>query len=485
MVSHKQGSIILQGVHSANSIEENGIEQMRKVGRVIADVVGDGTKTAMILAHALAEGGQAALSQGHPLKDVLHGMEEAVAAARSWIIVRSQSCASAACLSAIALTASGDRELSDAVIEATNAAGKDGVIIVETKSGVGAELSVQEGLRFDRGYLSDDFVTNAGTGECELKDCRVLVHESKISNMKDLLPVLEDVVRVGHPLLIIADIVEGEALATLVVNKVKGTINCAAVRAPGAGDRRRAVLQDIAILTGAKLVTADLGPRLESVRLVDLGGAAKVVVTKDDTTIFGGYGAEGAVRAHVDALRAAIERTHAPHEREKLQERLAGLAGKIAIVSVGGTTEVDVEERRYRAVSAMHSTRAAVEEGWSYGGGVALLNAKEAVAALPFQSEGQNAGAAIVSKALDAPFIALAESCQKSPVSLLSERQRLAQAMIGLNVETGNLEDMLAAGILDPTKTLRTSIDTAFSYARAILKTDIWSVSSAPPEETR
>ena len=484
VVSHKQGLIIVQGIHSANSIEENGIVQMRKVAHFISDAVGDGTKTAMLLAHALVEGGQSALSQGHPLKDVLLGMEKGVSAARSSILGQSQVC-SGDSLSAIALTASGDRALSSAVLEATRAAGKDGAIIVETKSSGATELFVQEGLQFDRGYLSDKFVTDAGRGECELKDCRVLVSESKISNMKDLLPVLEQVVRGGHPLLVIADDVEGEALATLVVNQVRGTINCAAVRAPGAGDRRRALLQDIAVLTGANLLTADLGPRLESVRLADLGRADKVVVTKDDTTILGAHGQEGAVQAHVDALRAAIDRTHDPHDRAKLQERLANLAGKIAIISVGGSTEVDVEERRYRAASALYSTRAAIEEGWSYGGGVALLNAREAVASLILQTTGQEAGASAVSRALDTPFLALAETCQKSHVSLLSERQGLAQPTMGLDAETGNLADVVAAGILDPTKTLRIAIDTAFSYARAILKTDVWSVSSEPPEETR
>lgn len=484
VVFRKQGLLIAQGIHSANPIEENGIEQMRKVGQVMSDTVGDGTKTAMLLARALVEGGQSALSQGHKLHDVLRGMERGVIAGRSSIIGHSKA-SLVEHVSGVAMTASSDREISDLVLQAMKEAGKDGIMIVETGSGAKCELGVQEGLRFDRGYLSSQFVTNAGMESCELTDCRILVHEMKISNLMDLIPLLEQVALGSLPLLLIADDIEGEAIATLVVNNVRGTVKCVAVRAPGHGDRRRALLQDIAVLTGAKLFAADLGLKLESVRLEDLGGADKVVVTKDSTTIFGGHGSDSMVTTQIDLLRTAIDTTRDPYARAQLQERLANLAGKIATIKIGATTEVDVEDRKYRAISAMHSTRAAIEEGWSYGGGVALLNAKDAIAALSFQSPAEEAGAAVASTAFDRPFLALAESSQKSPLTVLSERNRLAEPRMGLNVQTGNLEDVLVAGILDPTKTLRTAIDAAFSYARAILKTDIWSVSPVPPEELK
>jgi chaperonin GroEL len=477
----KRGLDIAQGIHSANSIEENGIEQMRKVGRAISDRVGDGTKTAMLLAHALVEGGLSALAQGHPLHDVLRGMEKGVVSARSFVVRNSQACQDEDVRS-VALTASSDPEISNLILEAMKEAGKDGVILVETGSGTACELSVQEGLRFDRGYLSSEFVTNSGTENCELTNCRVLVHEMKISNMMDLVPLLEQVARASLPLLVIADDVEGEALATLVVNKVRGSLTCVAVRAPGAGDRRKELLQDIAVLTGAKLFARDLGLRLEAIQLGDLGGADKVVVTKDTTTIFGGHGSERGVREQISLLRSAIDGARDSYARERLQERLANLAGKISTIRIGGTTEVDIEDRTYRAVSAMHSTRVAIEGGWSYGGGVALLNAEEAIGGLSGQSEAEKAGATVVSNALSRPFFALAESCRMSPVTLLAERHRAAEPGIGLNVLTGNLEDIRVAGILDPTKTIVAAIDVAFSYARAILKTAAWSVNPAAPD---
>ena len=270
------------------------------------------------------------------------------------------------------------------------------------------------------------------------------------------------------------------------VNNARGAIKCAVVRAPGTGDSRRALLQDVAVLTGAKAVSADRGLRLGSVRLEDLGSADRVAVTKDETTILGGHGSEKVVQVHVENLRTAIESTQNPYEREKLQQRLANLAGRIATIQVGGATEIDAQEQRYKAGSALHSARAAIEDGWSYGGGTALLNCGEAVVALPSPTIGEQAGMTIVSKALEAPFFALAESCQKSPLGLLGERQRLGRPTIGLNAETGNLEDMVVGRILDPTKVLCTAIETAFSYSRAILKTDIWSVSPiAPPPEER
>ena len=481
VISHKQGSIIADGIHSPNPIEENGIEQMRKISHSITAAIGDGTKTAMLLAHALVKGGLSALGDGCPLKELLGGMEKGIITASSFVVSHSK-VATPDLLLKIATTASNDEAISKLVLRAIEQAGKDGVTVVDTNFGASTELSVQDGLRFDRGYLHPQFVTNAVTDECELLDCWVLVHDRKISNMKDLLPLLEEVARSGRPVLIIADDVEGEALATLVVNTVRGTLTCAAVKAPGTGDHRRAFLQDIAVLTGATLLAAELGFRLDSAHLDNLGKAHRVVVTKGETKIFGGAGRAEVVDAQIKTLRAAIERAHNPYDREQLQQRLANLGGNIATIKIGGVTEVDVEERRYSAVSAMFSVRAAIEEGWSLGGGVAFLNAKAAVAALIHHTEAERAGGAVVHEALEAPFLALASTCQGNGASLLAERQRLADFAVGLNVETGYLENLSSIGILDPTKTIRSAMEIAFSHARAILKTDTWSVSPLPAE---
>lgn len=475
IVSRKRGIAIVEGVHSANSIEENGIEQMRKVGRAMSGAVGDGSKTAMLLAHALVEGGQSSLSRGHAVHDILRGMQRAMTAARSFVVANSLPCAANDVID-IARTASNDPSISRLIVEALRVAGNDGVIVIDSGPSQTSELNIQEGLRFDRGFLSPEFVTNTETESCEFADCRVLVHEMKISSMKDLLPLLEQVARASVPLLVIADDVDGEAIATLVVNHLRGSLKCAAVRAPGTGDRRRELLQDIAVSTGATLFASNLGHRLESVRLEDLGGADKVVVTRGTTTIFGGHGSEGAIREHVDRLRFAIGSAINAYDRERLQERLANLAGKIATIRIGGSTEVDVEDRKYRAASAMHSARAAVDDGWSYGAGVALLNARAAVETLAFQTAAEEAGIAIVSTALQRIFSALVESGRCSPETMLGLRIRQTDPAIGFNVETGTLEDVRKAGVLDPTRTLCTALDVAFSYAQEILKTDSWSV---------
>jgi chaperonin GroEL len=481
VVSNRQGSIIAQGIHSSNPIEENGIEQMRNVGRSISAAVGDGTKTAMLLAHAFVKGGQSALSAGCEVKELLKGMESAVKAARSSIIAHSRAAAPDS-LMKIAKAASGDQEISRLVLQASERAGNDGVTVIDTTSGPNTELHVQGGLWFDRGYLSSRFVTNAATDECELSDCWVLVHDQRISNMKDLLPILEEVARSGRPILIIADDVESEALSTLLVNNLRGTLRSAAVKAPGTGDHRRALLQDIAILTGAKVLAADLGFRIDQAHLKDLGHAEKIVLTKAETRIFGGSGHPGDVAAQISRLRTAIDRANNAPDRERLQQRLASLGGNIATIKIGGATEVDIEERRYAAVSAMFSVRAAIEMGCSYGGGISFLNAKAAVAALIHESESERTGAAVIHEALDVPFFALASTCHRNGVSLLAERQRLADTAVGFNVETGNLENFSTLGILDPTRSVCSAIEIALSYSRTILKTDTWSVSTLQPD---
>lgn len=484
VVSTRQGSVIAQGIHSPNPIEENGIDQMRKVSQSMSDTVGDGTKTAMLLALGLVDGGLAALKQGVPTKELLKAMETAVTLVSARLTEQSRPVIGDEVLST-ALTASGDSAISNTVVRAFQQAGKDGVTMVETNNQPIIELQVSDGIQLDGGYLSPKFVTNAATAECELTDCRILLHDRKISNMKDLLPVLEAVARARQPLLVIADDVEGEALATLVVNNVRGTITCAAIRAPGRGDYRRAMLEDIAVVTGAQLLAADLGFKLESAALADLGSAAKVVVTQGETRIFGGGGLPDAIKSQIDHLRSAIDRTKNAYERERIQERLAHLAGSIATIKVGGITQLEIDERKYSAVSGMHSVRAAIEGGWNYGGGVGLLNARSVLAGRPNSTEADQIGVLVVQKAIERPFISLTATCGQDGQRLLGERDAALDPALGFNVESGALHNFERGEILDPTKTLCVAIEIAWSHARSILKTDTWSVNpigSAEPD---
>jgi chaperonin GroEL len=376
----------------------------------------------------------------------------------------------------IALTAAGDQRIAAAVVEAMRKAGKDGVITLQAGgSRSRPTVEAREGFRLDRGYLSETFITEVETKECLLENCRLLISDRRFSTLQQVLPILEQVAREREPLLIIADDVEGEALSTLVTNRLRGVLAVAAVKSPGFGDRRTHLLHDIAVLTGGKAITAEIGIDVAAIRRDDLGTADRVVVTKDNTTITGGHGEPSVIESHVRSLRGEIDRSNDSPDREKLQERLTNLAGSIATIRIGGAAGADIEDQFYRAASAMHATRAAIEEGCVYGGGAALLNAATKLRSLPLASEPEMEGAAVIAAALEAPFCALVESAGKSPELMLNKRRTLGVESVGFSPETGDLEDYATAGALDPAKLLAVAIEVGFSHALTILKTSAWS----------
>jgi chaperonin GroEL len=390
---------------------------MRLAAQEIDHQIGDGGKSTILLAHGILKHAHQALGRGYPAAQLFKGMEKAVEAAKLSLAAQARP-AKADDLFRIALTAAADDRIARTVVEAMKEAGKDGVITVESGARPEPTLAVLEGFRFDQGYLSETFVTNIETKECLLENCRLLICDRRISNMKQILPILEQVAREKEPLLIMAEDIEGEALSTLVTNRLRGALAVVAVKAPGHGDRRRHFLHDIAVLTSGKAITAEVGMDVSAARRDDLGTSDRVVVTKDATTITGGHGERSAIESHVRSLRAEIDRAPNPFDREKLQERLTNLAGSVATVRVGGRSRAEVEDQRYRAVSAMHATRAAVEEGCVYGGGAALLNAAVAISDLPLTSEAQVVGATVITAALESPFCRLVESANKSPVQV-------------------------------------------------------------------
>jgi chaperonin GroEL len=479
VVSHKKGFAIASGFRSANPIEENGIEQMRLAAQEIGDRVGDGGKTTILLAHAILTDAYQAMTRGYPATQVFRGMDKAVKVVVSSLASQAKP-ADADRLFRIALTAAGDGRIARTVVEAMRQAGKDGIITVESSDSPEPSLSVLEGFRFDRGYLSETFVTDPETKECSLENCRLLICDRRISTLRQIVPILEEVAREKEPLLIIAEDVEGEALSTLVTNRLRGVIAVAAVKAPAIGDRRRDFLHDLAVLTGGRAITTEVGMDIEAARRTDLGVADKVVVTKANTTITGGRGDHIAIDSHVKSLRAEIDRATDPFEREKLQVRLTNLAGSVSTIRVGGLSPAEAEDQRYRTISAMHSAHAAVEEGCVDGGGAALLNAAGEVSGLSLTAEGEIAGAAVIAAALESPFCTLVASANKSPVQVLDEKRRLQSPSVGFDPESGRLADFARAGALDPIKLLRVAIEVAFTHARMILKTGAWSHSDLP-----
>jgi len=369
------------------------------------------------------------------------------------------------------ISANGDTKIGSIIAEAMNKVGKDGVITVEEAKTMETTLDIVEGMQFDRGYLSPYFVTDADRMECVLEDTLILIHEKKISSMKDLLPVLEQVAKLGRPLLIIAEEVEGEALATLVVNKLRGTLNAAAVKAPGFGDRRKAMLEDIAILTGGKAITEDLGLKLENLKIEDLGRAKHIVIDKDNTTIVEGAGKPREIEGRVKQIRAQIEETTSDYDREKLQERLAKLVGGVAVIKVGAATETELKEKKARVEDAMHATRAAVEEGIVAGGGVAFIRAIPAVAKIKLQGDEQT-GVDIVRRALEEPLRQIASNAGVEGSITVEKVKSEKKEAIGLNAQTGEFEDLIAAGVIDPAKVARTALQNAASVAGLLLTTE-------------
>jgi chaperonin GroEL len=474
----KDGVTVAKEVELENKLENVGAQMVKEVASKTSDVAGDGTTTATVLADAIYSEGLKLVAAGHDPMSLKRGIDSAVEVVIESLREQSSPTKGKKEIAQVgSISANGDTEIGNIIAEAMEKVGKEGVITVEEAKGLETTLEVVEGMQFDRGYLSPYFVNNPDRMQAEIEDCLILIHEKKISSMKDLLPILEQVAKAGRPLLIIAEEVEGEALATLVVNKIRGTLNVCAVKAPGFGDRRKAMLEDIAILTGGKCLTEDLGIKLENLNLGDLGHAKKVVVDKDDTTIIDGAGKKDAIKARVQQIRNQIDDTTSDYDREKLQERLAKL---VAVIHVGAATEVEMKEKKARVEDALHATRAAVEEGIVAGGGVALLRAIEKLDKLKLGEE-QMVGVKIVRQALESPMRTIAANAGAEPAVVVN-RVRGEKGDFGYNAATDTYEDMVKAGIIDPTKVVRTALQNAASVAGLMLTTEAL-ITEQPKEE--
>ncbi len=464
----KDGVTVAKEIELADKFENMGAQMVKEVASKTSDVAGDGTTTATVLARALFTEGAKLVAAGHDPMSLKRGVDRAVTAVVEELKKLSKSTKSKAEIAQVGIvSANGDRTIGDLIAEAMEKVGKEGVITVEEAKSLDTQLEVVEGMQFDRGYLSAYFVTDIDRMEAVLEDAYILIHEKKISVMKDLLPLLEQVARAGKPLLVIAEEVEGEALATLVVNKIRGTFACCAVKAPGFGDRRKAMLEDIAILSGGRLIAEELGLKLENVTLKELGRCKRIVIDKDNTTLIDGAGKKADIEGRIKQLRAQIEETTSDYDREKLQERLAKLVGGVAVIRVGAATEIEMKEKKARVEDAMHATRAAVEEGIVAGGGVALLRARSALDALKLD-DGEQAGVNIVRRALEEPLRWIARNAGRDG-SVVLEKVREATGAFGFNAATEEYEDLIKAGIIDPTKVVRTALQNAASVAGLLL----------------
>jgi chaperonin GroEL len=477
----KDGVTVAKEIELGDKFENMGAQMVKEVASKTSDVAGDGTTTATVLARALFTEGAKLVAAGHDPMSLKRGVDQAVKSVVEELKRLSKQTRGKDEISQVGtVSANGDRTIGDMIAEAMEKVGKEGVITVEEAKGLETQLEVVEGMQFDRGYLSPYFVTDPDRMEAVLEDAYVLIHEKKISSMKDLLPLLEQVARAGKPLLVIAEDVEGEALATLVVNKIRGTLSGCAVKAPGFGDRRKAMLEDIAILSGGRMIAEELGLKLENVTLKDLGRVKRVVVDKDNTTLIDGAGKRADIEGRIKQIRAQIEETTSDYDREKLQERLAKLVGGVAVIRVGAATEIEMKEKKARVEDAMHATRAAVEEGIVPGGGVALLRAQAALAGLKMGPEEQ-AGVNIVRRALEEPLRWIARNAGADGAVVL-ERVRDAKGAHGFNAATETYEDLMKAGIIDPTKVVRTALQNAASVAGLLLTTEAM-VAEKPKEE--
>jgi chaperonin GroEL len=477
----KDGVTVAKEVELPDKFENMGAQMVKEVASKTSDVAGDGTTTATVLARAIFTEGSKMVAAGHDPMNLKRGIDKAVTTVVEELRKISKSTKGRDEIAQVGtVSANGDRGIGDMIAEAMEKVGKEGVITVEEAKGLETQLDVVEGMQFDRGYLSPYFVSDPERMEAVLEDAYVLIHEKKISSMKDLLPLLEQVARSGKPLLIIAEEVEGEALATLVVNKIRGTFSCCGVKAPGFGDRRKAMLEDIAILSGGKLIAEELGLKLENVTLKDLGRAKRIVVDKDNTTIIDGAGKRQDIEGRIKQIRAQIEETTSDYDREKLQERLAKLVGGVAVIKVGAATEIEMKEKKARVEDAMHATRAAVEEGVVPGGGVALLRAQSALDALKIDDE-QQFGVAIVRRAIEDPMRWITKNAGLEP-SVVIDKVRSGKGSFGYNAATETYEDLMKAGIIDPTKVVRTALQNAASVAALLLTTEAM-VAEKPKEE--
>ena len=467
----KDGVTVAKEIELPDPFENMGAQMVKEVASKTNDVAGDGTTTATLLAEAIYREGLKNLTAGANGMALKRGIDKATAAVTDAIAKLSKKVKSADEIAQVAtLSANGDEEIGKMISEAMDKVGKEGTITVEEAKTLESSLDVVEGMQFDKGYLSPYFVTNAESMECELENPFVLLFEKKISNLQDMLPLLQAVAKSGRPLMIIAEDVEGEALATLVVNKLRGTFQVCAVKAPGFGDRRKAILEDIAILTGGKLISEDIGIKLESVTVDMLGRAKKVVVDKDNTTIVEGLGKAADIKARVEQIKKQIEETTSDYDREKLQERLAKLAGGVALIKVGAATEAAMKEKKDRVDDALHATRAAVEEGIVPGGGVAYLRAQKAVEALELEGD-EKVGANIIARAIEAPLRKLVDNAGLEAALVIANVKK-ATGTNGYNVRTGEYCDLLKAGVVDPAKVTRSALQNAASIAGLLLTTD-------------
>jgi chaperonin GroEL len=469
----KDGVTVAKEIELEDKFENMGAQMVREVAAKSSDVAGDGTTTATVLAHAIVREGAKAVAAGMNPMDLKRGIDLAVEAVVEHLKTNSKKVTSNDEIAQVGtISANGDTEIGKFLAEAMKKVGNEGVITVEEAKSLETELDVVEGMQFDRGYISPYFITNADKMRVEFEDAYILVYEKKLSGLQELLPLLEAVVQTGKPLVIIAEEVEGEALATLVVNKLRGGLKVAAVKAPGFGDRRKAMLQDIAILTGGQAISEDLGIKLENVTLNMLGRAKKVMIEKENTTIVNGAGKKADIEARVNQIKAQIEETTSDYDREKLQERLAKLAGGVAVIRVGGATEVEVKERKDRVDDAMHATRAAVEEGILPGGGVALLRATEALKKVRTANDDQKTGVEIVRKALQAPARQIAINAGEDGSVIVGKILEKDQYSYGFDAQTGEYGNMLTKGIIDPTKVVRAAIQNASSVAGLLITTE-------------
>lgn len=469
----KDGVSVAKEIELKDKFENLGAQMLREVASKANDKAGDGTTTATVLAQAIVREGLKAVAAGINPMDLKRGIDSAAAAVVADLAARSKPVADSGQIAQVGIiSANGDTEVGQKIAEAMEKVGKEGVITVEEAKGLEFELDVVEGMQFDRGYLSPYFVTNPEKMIVELDNPYILIHEKKLSSLQSLLPILEAVVQSGRPLLIIAEDIEGEALATLVVNKLRGGLKIAAVKAPGFGDRRKAMLGDIATLTAGEMISEDLGIKLETVTLGMLGQAKKVTIDKDNTTIVDGLGSADDIKGRVEQIKAQIEVTTSDYDREKLQERLAKLAGGVAVIKVGGSTEVEVKERKDRVDDALHATRAAVEEGIVPGGGTALLYATKALDGLKGANEDQTRGIDIVRKAITAPIKQIAENAGVDGVLVAGKLLDQADETLGFNAATETYENLLAAGVIDPTKVVRTALQNASSVAGLLITTE-------------
>jgi len=468
----KDGVTVAKEIELEDKFENMGAQMVKDVASKTSDVAGDGTTTATVLTQAIFREGCRLIAAGHDPMELKRGIDAGVAVVVDALKKASKKIQSQKEIAQVGtISANGDETIGNIIAEAMEKVGKEGVITVEEAKGLETTLDLVEGMQFDRGFLSPYFVTNPEKMLVELEEPYIFIHEKKLSNMKDMLPLLEQVARTGKPLLIIAEDVEGEALATLVVNKLRGTLPCAAVKAPGFGDRRKAMLEDIAILTGGRLIAEELGIKLENVTLKDLGTCKRVTIDKDNTTIVGGGGKQQDIAARIKQIRAQIEETTSDYDREKLQERLAKLAGGVAVIRVGAATEAEMKEKKARVEDALNATRAAVEEGVVAGGGVALVRAQEKLRKMEVEGS-RKVGVDILARALEEPLKMIAQNAGMDG-SVVLEKVRSEKGDFGFNAATEKYEDLAKAGVIDPTKVVRTALQNAASVAGLLLTTDV------------